>query len=203
MARRANSFFRAQAVDGIAAASVGRGRWPFCAVPSSFPTLRTAPAACLHKVSTRLCTSRLDAGRGAQKTVGTVYYNRRGPPGMRESTSRRGVSVSVAEIAPRGGDFERTPPHDLAAEQCVLGGQIVRRGPVELPAAGSEFGDAHDTHLPVTRTPGRAPTAVLHIRFSDRFGQSSAACGLRPIALCTGLWTACADTPLALCAGWG
>jgi replicative DNA helicase len=36
--------------------------------------------------------------------------------------------VSVAEILPRGGDeFERTPPHDLAAEQCVLGGMLLSK----------------------------------------------------------------------------
>jgi replicative DNA helicase len=35
--------------------------------------------------------------------------------------------VSVTEIAPRGGDFERTPPHDLAAEQCVLGGMLMSK----------------------------------------------------------------------------
>ena len=36
--------------------------------------------------------------------------------------------MSVAEIVPRGGDeFERTPPHDLAAEQCVLGGMMLSR----------------------------------------------------------------------------
>jgi replicative DNA helicase len=35
--------------------------------------------------------------------------------------------VSVAEIAPRGGDFERTPPHDVAAEQCVLGGMLLSK----------------------------------------------------------------------------
>jgi replicative DNA helicase len=35
--------------------------------------------------------------------------------------------VSVTEIAPRGGDFERTPPHDIAAEQCVLGGMLLSR----------------------------------------------------------------------------
>src|SRR5580692_11540241 len=29
---------------------------------------------------------------------------------------------------PRGGDeFERTPPHDLAAEQCVLGGMMLSK----------------------------------------------------------------------------
>src|ERR1700729_3239986 len=26
--------------------------------------------------------------------------------------------VSVTEISPREGEFERTPPHDIAAEQC-------------------------------------------------------------------------------------
>jgi replicative DNA helicase len=38
-----------------------------------------------------------------------------------------GAQVSVTEIAPRGGDFERTPPHDIAAEQCVLGGMLLSR----------------------------------------------------------------------------
>ncbi len=35
--------------------------------------------------------------------------------------------MSVAEMVPRGGDFERTPPHDLAAEQCVLGGMMLSK----------------------------------------------------------------------------
>ncbi len=35
--------------------------------------------------------------------------------------------MSVAEIVPRGEDFERTPPHDLAAEQCVLGGMMLSK----------------------------------------------------------------------------
>jgi replicative DNA helicase len=35
--------------------------------------------------------------------------------------------VSVTEIAPRGEEFERTPPHDLAAEQCVLGGMLMSK----------------------------------------------------------------------------
>ena len=34
--------------------------------------------------------------------------------------------MSVAEIAPRG-EFERTPPHDVAAEQCVLGGMLLSK----------------------------------------------------------------------------
>ena len=36
-------------------------------------------------------------------------------------------AVSVAEIASRGGEFERTPPHDVAAEQCVLGGMLLSK----------------------------------------------------------------------------
>jgi len=35
--------------------------------------------------------------------------------------------VSVTEIAPRNEDFERTPPHDVAAEQCVLGGMLLSK----------------------------------------------------------------------------
>ncbi len=34
--------------------------------------------------------------------------------------------MSVAEITPRE-DFERTPPHDIAAEQCVLGGMMMSK----------------------------------------------------------------------------
>jgi replicative DNA helicase len=39
----------------------------------------------------------------------------------------RWAPVSVTEIAPRGEEFERTPPHDLAAEQCVLGGMLMSK----------------------------------------------------------------------------
>jgi replicative DNA helicase len=35
--------------------------------------------------------------------------------------------LSVTEIAPRNDDFERTPPHDMAAEQCVLGGMLLSK----------------------------------------------------------------------------
>jgi replicative DNA helicase len=35
--------------------------------------------------------------------------------------------VSVAEISRAGDEFERTPPHDLAAEQCVLGGMMLSK----------------------------------------------------------------------------
>src|SRR6202042_1283250 len=42
-------------------------------------------------------------------------------------TQGRSNGVSVAEIVPRGEAFERTPPHDLAAEQCVLGGMMLSK----------------------------------------------------------------------------
>jgi replicative DNA helicase len=35
--------------------------------------------------------------------------------------------VSVSDAAPRGQEFERTPPHDVAAEQCVLGGMLLSK----------------------------------------------------------------------------
>jgi replicative DNA helicase len=35
--------------------------------------------------------------------------------------------VSVAEIAPRGEGFDRTPPHDVTAEMCVLGGMLLSK----------------------------------------------------------------------------
>ncbi|HLI37919.1 MAG TPA: replicative DNA helicase [Streptosporangiaceae bacterium] len=35
--------------------------------------------------------------------------------------------MSVAEIATHGDEFERTPPHDIAAEQCVLGGMLLSK----------------------------------------------------------------------------
>jgi replicative DNA helicase len=43
-----------------------------------------------------------------------------------QTVTGRGA-VSVAEIMPRGEEFGRTPPHDLAAEQCVLGGMMLSR----------------------------------------------------------------------------
>ncbi len=35
--------------------------------------------------------------------------------------------MSVAEVAQRGEEFERMPPHDVAAEQCVLGGMLLSK----------------------------------------------------------------------------
>jgi replicative DNA helicase len=37
------------------------------------------------------------------------------------------VPVNVSEIGSRNDEFERTPPHDVAAEQCVLGGMLLSK----------------------------------------------------------------------------
>ncbi|HTZ26831.1 MAG TPA: replicative DNA helicase [Streptosporangiaceae bacterium] len=55
--------------------------------------------------------------------------------------------MSVAEIAPSGGEFERTPPHDLAAEQCVLGGMLMSKDAIsdvlEVIHPGDHYRPAH------------------------------------------------------------
>jgi replicative DNA helicase len=55
--------------------------------------------------------------------------------------------VSVTEIAPRSDDFERTPPHDVAAEQCVLGGMLLSKDAIsdviEVIRAADHYRPAH------------------------------------------------------------
>ena len=54
--------------------------------------------------------------------------------------------MSVAEIAPRE-DFERTPPHDIPAEQCVLGGMMLSKDAIsdvlEVISATDHYRPAH------------------------------------------------------------
>jgi replicative DNA helicase len=54
--------------------------------------------------------------------------------------------VSVVEIAPRE-EFERTPPHDIAAEQCVLGGMMLSKDAIsdvlEVIKATDHYRPAH------------------------------------------------------------
>jgi replicative DNA helicase len=54
--------------------------------------------------------------------------------------------VSVAELAPRE-DFERTPPHDIPAEQCVLGGMMLSKDAIsdvlEVISANDHYRPAH------------------------------------------------------------
>ena len=35
--------------------------------------------------------------------------------------------MSLTELSQRGEEFERMPPHDVAAEQCVLGGMLLSK----------------------------------------------------------------------------
>ncbi len=57
-----------------------------------------------------------------------------------------GETVSIAELAPRE-DFERTPPHDIAAEQCVLGGMMLSKDAIsdvlEVIKAADHYRPAH------------------------------------------------------------
>lgn len=55
--------------------------------------------------------------------------------------------MSVTEISPQGAEFERTPPHDLAAEQCVLGGMLMSKDAIsdvmEVIHPGDYYRPAH------------------------------------------------------------
>jgi replicative DNA helicase len=72
--------------------------------------------------------------------------------------------VSVAEIAPRGGDFERTPPHDLAAEQCALGGMLMSKDAIsdvmEVIRPADHYRPAHQlVHEAILELYGRGEPA--------------------------------------------
>ena len=72
--------------------------------------------------------------------------------------------MSVTEIAPRGGDFERTPPHDIAAEQCVLGGMLLSRDAIS---------DVLETIHP--RDHYRPAHQILHEVILDLYGRGEPA----------------------------
>src|SRR5262249_37546811 len=93
--------------------------------------------------------------------------------------------------------------HQHPAEDALFRSQVVRRSTLELPAAGGEFGDTHGDPPPRLTDSGRAPLPRFTSVLADGADSLLAVGGPRPIALCTGLWTACAHTPLSLCAGWG
>ena len=72
--------------------------------------------------------------------------------------------MSVAEIIPRGDEFERTPPHDLAAEQCVLGGMMLSKDAI------SDVLDvikAHDYYRPAHQ--------IVHDVILDLYGRGEPA----------------------------
>ena len=56
--------------------------------------------------------------------------------------------MSVTELSSRGGEeFERMPPHDVAAEQCVLGGMLLSKDAIsdviEVIRPGDHYRPAH------------------------------------------------------------
>ncbi len=72
--------------------------------------------------------------------------------------------MSVTEIASREGDFERTPPHDLAAEQCVLGGMLMSKDAIsdvmEVIRPGDHYRPAHQlVHEAILELYGRGEPA--------------------------------------------
>jgi replicative DNA helicase len=70
----------------------------------------------------------------------------------------------VAEIVPRGGEFDRTPPHDVAAEQCVLGGMLMSKDAIsdvmETIRAQDHYRPAHQlVHEAILELYGRGEPA--------------------------------------------
>ena len=40
--------------------------------------------------------------------------------------------MTLAEVTQRGEEFERMPPHDVAAEQCGLGGMLLSKDAISV-----------------------------------------------------------------------
>src|SRR5215207_10767069 len=61
----------------------------------------------------------------------------------------RGCRVSVAELPRAAAEFDRTPPQDIAAEQCVLGGMLLSKDAiadvVEIVRTADFYRPAHAT----------------------------------------------------------
>src|ERR1700722_5984915 len=99
-------------------------------LPSPAPRLRTTGAACLHRLSTGALTPRVGPVTRMPPECRRLPVQRDKPAAQRGEDAgdkgRRGL-VSVTEMTPRGGEFERTPPHDIIAERCVLGGMLLSR----------------------------------------------------------------------------
>ena len=91
-----------------------------------------------------------------------------------------------------------------AAQHALLRSDVVRGGPLEFPVPRRDLCNAHEMPPPpFAGQQSRSGRAGDHVRCTGRLRQSAGSRSGRPVALCTGLWTACADTPHALCAAWG
>ena len=111
--------------------------------------------------------------------------------------------MSVTEIAPRGGDFERTPPHDIAAEQCVLGGMLMSKDAIsdvmEVIRPLDHYRPAHQlVHEAILELYGRGEPADP-VTVSDLLGKRGE---LARVGGGTYLHTLIASVPTAANAGY-
>ena len=111
--------------------------------------------------------------------------------------------MSVAEIAPRGGEFDRTPPHDVAAEQCVLGGMLMSKDAIsdvmETISAQDHYRPAHQiVHEAILELYGRGEPADA-VTVSDLLGKRGE---LGRVGGGTYLHTLIASVPTAANAGY-
>jgi replicative DNA helicase len=111
--------------------------------------------------------------------------------------------VSVAEIAPRDGGFDRTPPHDVAAEQCVLGGMLLSKDAIsdvmETIRPDDHYRPAHQiVHEAILELYGRGEPADP-VTVSDLLGKRGE---LARIGGPTYLHTLIASVPTAANAGY-
>jgi replicative DNA helicase len=111
--------------------------------------------------------------------------------------------VSVTEITPRGGDFERTPPHDVAAEQCVLGGMLISKDAIsdvmEVIRPQDHYRPAHQlVHEAILELYGRGEPADA-VTVADLLTKRS---DLGRIGGATYLHTLIASVPTAANAGY-
>jgi replicative DNA helicase len=115
----------------------------------------------------------------------------------------RCIGVSVTEITPRGGDFERTPPHDVAAEQCVLGGMLISKDAIsdvmEVIRPQDHYRPAHQlVHEAILELYGRGEPADA-VTVADLLTKRS---DLGRIGGATYLHTLIASVPTAANAGY-
>jgi replicative DNA helicase len=111
--------------------------------------------------------------------------------------------MSVAEITPRNGDFERTPPHDVAAEQCVLGGMLMSKDAIsdvmEVMRPQDHYRPAHQLiHDAILELYGRGEPADA-VTVSDLLGKRG---DLGRVGGGTYLHTLIASVPTAANAGY-
>ena len=145
------TFSCAQPVDGKVP---GRDR-----LTASRAVISTVPSPCCAQRWRRVCTGYPQACAQHGWTSAAAPARLSEPSDRTDSMAAAGSRgnawqsgrwqrVSVAEIAPRGEEFERTPPHDIAAEQCVLGGMLLSKDAIS---------DVLEVIRPRRPLPARAP----------------------------------------------